>query len=143
MNVLTTKGRADRREFWVIATPVLTWNVVLIWGLYTFAPHGIGSIVEALAVLVFLMMIPDWLGIAVAARRLHDLNRSAFWIFGVGMLARIAQALYRAAPAGPGRYAVLVVSVMATGAVIAILGFRKGDATENLYGPVHPAPSVT
>ncbi len=136
MTLLRTKGRAGRREFWVVVTPVLAWNVVLIWGLYRFAPHGIGSIVEALAILVFLMMAPDWLGIAATARRLHDLNRSAFWIFGVGMLARVAQALYRAAPAGPGRYAVLVVSVLAAAAVIATLGFKKGDAMENRYGPV-------
>ncbi len=143
MKLLTTKGRADRREFWIIASPVLAWNVILIWGLYTFAPHGIGSIVEALVVLVLLMMVPDWLGIAVAARRLHDINRSAFWIFGIAMLARVAQALYRAAPVGPGRSAVLVVSVLATAAAIATLGFRKGDALENQYGPVYPEPSVT
>ncbi len=136
MNLLSTKGRAGRKEFWVILTPVLTWNFLLVWGLYTLAPHGIGSILEALAVLVFLMMAPDWLGIAVTARRLHDLGRSAFWIFGVGMLARGAQALYRVSPAGPGRYAVLVVSVLAAAVVIATLGFRKGDAMENQYGPV-------
>lgn len=59
-------GRADRPEFWYFAL----FQVVVL------AVLGIVSRpLEALASLAFLLP-----GLAVGARRLHDINRSAWWM---------------------------------------------------------------
>ncbi len=74
-------GRAARSEFWWYRL-----GVMLILAAVAIAVHG--SAVTDLVTLAFLL--PD---LAVATRRLHDLNRSGWWILlgftGFGLIALI------------------------------------------------------
>jgi len=137
--LLSFKGRAGRREFWVIVGPILVWNVALISALEAVAPHGIKNILAALLVLIFGMMAPDFLGVTAISRRLHDLNRSAWWIYGLGIVARLAQSTYKGSSDVVARTGVLILAVLLAGAAIGYLGLRKGDPGKNQFGP---APSA-
>jgi uncharacterized membrane protein YhaH (DUF805 family) len=133
--MFSTNGRASRREFWAVFLPVVLWNAVLIWLLETLAPHGIRSLLTGIAVLVFLMLPPDWLGIAVVVRRLHDLGRSGIWMVAFSVAARLGQHLYRGLDEGWPR--VLCAAAFVLGAVgfAGILGLRPGELADNRYGP--------
>ena len=133
--LLSLEGRASRREFWLVVGPVLLWNAGLIGALEVLAPDGVKALPAALAVLIFGMMAPDFLGIAAIARRLHDLGQSAMWICGAGLAVRIAQAAYRWIPAGLGRLVIIVAGTLAFGACIAWLGGKTGVPGPNEHGP--------
>jgi uncharacterized membrane protein YhaH (DUF805 family) len=135
MGKLSLKGRAGRREFWVIFAPVIAWNVGLIWALGVVAPTGIHSLFLALACLIFLIMAPDWLGVAVIVRRLHDLGRSVVWIVVAGFAARLAQALYKGLAEGWPRWLLISVAIGLACAAVAYLGLKPGASGANEYGP--------
>lgn len=90
-------GRARRKEYWMFQ---LFYNIFLILiglitgiGLYSYNTGespvlgpilmGIGSIV--LVIFVFGLMVPN---LAVTIRRLHDINKSGWWIL-VGLIPYI------------------------------------------------------
>lgn len=65
----TFKGRARRSEFW--------W-----WVLFSILTHIVAATIDggegfATSVVTFAFLIPEW---AVTVRRLHDTNRSGWWI---------------------------------------------------------------
>jgi len=72
-------GRASRSEFW--------WFQLFIWVIYAidatvqagFNPYGILPVIGFVLIGLFTLatIIP---GLAVAARRLHDLNYSGWWV---------------------------------------------------------------
>ena len=74
----TFHGRARRKEFWFFALFNFILNVVLLaidirWGQFSFTYNvGLFGGIYSLAVL-----LP---GLAVAVRRLHDTNRSGWWL---------------------------------------------------------------
>jgi uncharacterized membrane protein YhaH (DUF805 family) len=132
---LSLKGRANRKEFWAIFAPVLVWNLALIWMLEVIAPTGIHSLIPALACLVFLIMAPDWLGLAVIVRRLHDIGRSAIWIVVAGVAARLAQAVYKGLAEGWPHMLLVGLCVTLAGVAVLYLGLTPGTPTTNEYGP--------
>jgi uncharacterized membrane protein YhaH (DUF805 family) len=70
-----SSGRASRPEFWWFAlVQFLAWSVPLVLGGAILGLPGAGAV----ATLAYLgLFIP---GVAVAARRLHDTGRSAWWL---------------------------------------------------------------
>lgn len=98
-------GRADRREYWmfvlfnIIAAIILAIIDRLVWG---DGNMGVFGSLYSLAVLV-----PS---LAVAFRRLHDTNRSGWWIL-IGLIPII------------GTIVLIVFMVL------------PGDAGSNKYGP--------
>jgi uncharacterized membrane protein YhaH (DUF805 family) len=107
-NYFNFQGRADRTEYWswmIIRFAVLSGLVLL--GLVTviFADHGasgeafwvslnaLGWIVPSFVLFFLATLLPD---IAVSVRRLHDTDRSGWWLLwmniipGVGFILLIA-----------------------------------------------------
>ena len=71
-NYINFQGRAGRGEYWWFVLSTLV--IYLIFGLLT----RVSSIFTAIAFVFYLAIVLP--GIAVAARRLHDTDRSGAWI---------------------------------------------------------------
>lgn len=95
-------GRARRKEFWMFAL----WNF-----LFSIAVASLDSIVSAGGVLscsfALAMIVP---GVAVFFRRLHDIGKSAYWVF-------------------------IALIPLVGGVILLCFMVRKGDVGENAYGP--------
>jgi uncharacterized membrane protein YhaH (DUF805 family) len=126
-------GRSSRAEYWYFTA--LMWFVSLLIQLGRLA---LGEAVESVLIVVNALFglgtfIPS---LAVAVRRLHDINRSGFvvlkYIIGIAvMLALMPFALY---------FVPLFGFVLGLGAVALALKFLvlmviEGDRGPNLYGP--------
>lgn len=79
-NYAKFSGRARRAEYWWFALFVIIVSFVLgaieamIFGPGAFAPYGIGPIAGLFTLAI---LVPS---IALTFRRLHDLDRSAWWV---------------------------------------------------------------
>ncbi|PWC37392.1 DUF805 domain-containing protein [Azospirillum sp. TSO35-2] len=98
-------GRAARSEYWYwVLFTVLVSIATVILDLALFPDNDVSPL-NSIANLVFLL--PGW---AVSVRRLHDLDRSGWWL--------------------------LIVLVPLIGwIVLFVWAATKGDATENRFGP--------
>lgn len=144
-------GRSRRMEYWMWAVflvllYVAFWVVMAIigaGGIMTGNPRaalaagGMIFIVAALFLLIELALIIP--GIAVAVRRLHDTNRSGWWILspfvgyvlvwiGIGMAASGSAAGSALATIG-----MIIAAVM--GITLLVFMFLDGTQGPNRYGP--------
>ena len=97
-NYVTFSGRAARSEFWY-------------WALFAFLANIAAGIIDAglelgfIGVLVSLALLLP--GIAVAARRLHDLDRTGWWLLiaftGIGIILLIVWDCMKGTT-GPNRF---------------------------------------
>lgn len=65
-------GRARRAEFWGVQVAVAVCSAI--------ASRAVGTGPTAEAVLLAMAVLGTWATVAVTVRRLHDLNRSGWWI---------------------------------------------------------------
>ena len=104
----TFEGRASRREYWMFV--LFYWVVCIILGIFSFTLVKITDIDSISAVLsgifALSMLLPT---IAVGARRLHDVNKSGWYL----LIALIPLGIF----------------------YILWLACVAGDAGENMYGP--------
>jgi uncharacterized membrane protein YhaH (DUF805 family) len=88
-------GRASRSEYWYWTLFNVVVSVVT-WGLdYVLFPLSTWGPIETLSGLV--LLLPSW---AVSIRRLHDINRSGYWLLIVFTLVGIPLVLYWACKKG-------------------------------------------
>ena len=76
-------SRANRTEFlfWGIVFQGFCWIVALLAPQLTFPPTA-GKLLGLL--LLILLFVPVfWLGMTLSVRRLHDMNLSGWWLFGL------------------------------------------------------------
>ena len=130
-------GRAPRAEYWWYFLAVIVASIVAriidnILGMDLVAAYGPVSLILMLALLV-----P---GIAVTVRRLHDTNRSGWWI----LIALVPYGIMAVAAVGAlasGSMGALVgagmLSIIALCGAIALLVFMvlPGTPGDNRYGP--------
>lgn len=72
-------GRARRKEYWMF----VLFNIIIVFVLGII--EGLAGIVGPNLIYGLAIMIP---GIAVSVRRLHDTNRSGWWLF-IGLIPLI------------------------------------------------------
>jgi uncharacterized membrane protein YhaH (DUF805 family) len=101
-NYATFRGRAARSGYWywtLFAVLVTIGAGILDGGLFPNNPSGVLGPLVSLA-----LFLPS---LAVAARRLHDLDRTGWWILitftGIGIILLIVWDCTRGTP-GPNRY---------------------------------------
>lgn len=103
-NYVGFSGRASRREFWmfVLVNAIISFAISLVFG---FINRDISDLVQGLYILA--IIIPN---IALSFRRLHDINKSAWWY--------------------------LLILIPIVGAIILIVwAIKPGDTGPNQYGP--------
>ena len=141
-------GRSRRMEYWMFALFILLVWVVL--GGVFFAVIGSALLAGAGgspsglmaagggAMILLVIMLVVWLGLlipslAVGVRRLHDTERSGWWLGGYLIAVVVSNVLTRSAPGALSLIVALAVLVYA----VAILVFMCLDGTKgpNKYGP--------
>ena len=112
------QGRVNRAKFWLVH--VVMWVVILIVFSAILGSAAMSSDPQAalqsvgavgLIILLVVYILALWIGLAVAAKRWHDRNKSAWWI--------------------------LIVVVPVVGGLWYLIecGFLKGTTGPNKYGP--------
>jgi uncharacterized membrane protein YhaH (DUF805 family) len=73
--------------------------------------------------------------IAVAVRRLHDTNRTGFWLLAPAAVSIVWLGAFSAGAVAGIVYQILLLSVIATSIAIFVFWVLPGTDGENKYGP--------
>jgi uncharacterized membrane protein YhaH (DUF805 family) len=134
--LLSFRGRTSPLNYWRIWLGV-NLAIAVLWVVFIFVAMGAGEIAVAPVVLVVPLLIAS---AAVSVRRMHDRNKSAWWllVFWVVPIAGlvIAQLLTeKTGEGGPAAEAALLTSLACQLWAVIELGFRRGSPQANRFGP--------
>ena len=145
LSYFSFRARANRQRYWM--------TVLSIFGLFIVSVFVAGML--ALAPLLALVIIPVWLALFVAnlanaVRRLHDRNKSAWWLLlfmGVPTLFLLPASLANASSdPGAAAFGALCGLISLPFSIWAFveMGCLRGTAGPNKYGddPLQPAAEV-
>ena len=124
-------GRVNRAPWWIAGIVIYFILMVLFWvalGL-AFAGLGVPAVVLAAAMLLVLL----WVSLALGVKRLHDRDKSGWWLLLFYLAPALLHSAGRQAHSG-GWILTLIGFAMAIWALVE-LGFRRGTAGQNRYGP--------
>jgi uncharacterized membrane protein YhaH (DUF805 family) len=137
-------GRINRVKYW---RSVLVYiGATLMTAVILFTAAGIAA--PLFVIMVILVLVP-WLlwGLSFTTKRLHDRDKSAWWLVVFylvpGVLSQLAKATWFGGAAGM----VLHYILMLAGIALTIWGFAeigclRGTAGSNSYGPDPLAPGM-
>ena len=145
-------GRAPRPEYWWYVLAVIIVSVVAeildsIVGFDVVGPYGLFSLIVMLGLLV-----PN---IAVSVRRLHDTNRSGWWVllpiipyclglvFGGAALMSAAGGSPGGTMAGAGIAGIFMLIGLVCAIVLLVFMCLPGTPSDNRYGPNPCGDSAT
>ncbi len=148
-------GRSRRMEYWMfvlfqILLAVAFWVVLAIVGGGALMSGGDPSALAAAGGVVMIVSIVYGLvslalivpGIAVGVRRLHDTDRTGWWMLGpiAGYILMVVGGLMAAStPDNPGVGGILamvgMIMVVVLGLVLLVFMFLEGTRGPNKYGP--------
>lgn len=100
--LFTTRGRIDRSTYWT--------GSLFIWTTFYVLYHALQLIGDMATWIIYPLLF--WSLIATATKRLHDSNRTGFWIWSV------------------------LIPVLGPLVLIFLLGFKKGNVLANRFGAV-------
>lgn len=105
-NYCNFNGRASRSEYWFFA--LFNFIISFVLGFLTGLTGGAMFLTVLTYIISLALLLP---GLGLSVRRLHDINRSGWWVL-IGLIPIV-------------------------GAIILIIWFAKeSDPVENQYGPV-------
>jgi uncharacterized membrane protein YhaH (DUF805 family) len=138
--LFTFGGRLNRGKYWLgvlIVALVYVAAALVFWILYSILGETVGAVIGGIAAAAAFVAVL-WAGIAIAIKRLHDREKSGWWLLLFGLLPAI---LSGAGSALGGIGIVLSLASLA----ISIWGFveigcLKGTTGPNMYGP-DPLPA--
>lgn len=131
------EGRGNRLRYWL--TSLSIYGLLLATILVGFAIPIVGAVFIAVG-----MVLATWAGLAVAARRLHDRNKSVWWLlimYGpVLVLTALSEVASMSSPEAGAGFAVLSLPFSIW--TLVELGFLKGTSGPNRFGPdpLQPVP---
>jgi uncharacterized membrane protein YhaH (DUF805 family) len=129
------QGRLNRKPYWmtVIATMVII-IVLLLFALILIREHRFEFAGLTLALLVILYIPLIWIGLAIGAKRLHDRDKSAWWLLvfyaAPGILSTAGNRLEDV-----GFIILHVISFAISVWAFVELGCLRGTPGPNRYGP--------
>jgi uncharacterized membrane protein YhaH (DUF805 family) len=140
------RGRINRASYWLTTISVLIIGVVVVFvatfvALFAGGLDGAGGLVGAAAALLILYIPFLWAGLAIAAKRLHDRDKSAWWLLLFYVLPGVLQGISNQA-GGAGLVFYVASGVIAIW-VLVELGFLRGTVGPNRYGPDTVRTSLT
>jgi uncharacterized membrane protein YhaH (DUF805 family) len=125
-------GRLNRKPYWLTTLCIVLVLLVAMGGagLATGDFSGLG----VLLIIVVLAYIPLlWIGLAISAKRLHDRNKSAWWLVLFYLVPAVLQGIgEQLGTAG------IILTLAGLGISIWALveiGFLRGTVGPNQYGP--------
>jgi uncharacterized membrane protein YhaH (DUF805 family) len=142
LKYLSFQGRANRKRYWLTSFAIIGLIILgaLVVGLLSAMLRILGILAVPLLLVVFVAAL------AVGARRLHDRNKSAWWLLvfqGLPMLFSGLRALMvlggGSSAQGPSSLVALIGFCFSIWALVE-LGFLRGTAGPNRFGedPLSP-----
>jgi uncharacterized membrane protein YhaH (DUF805 family) len=129
------QGRLNRKPYWmtVIATMVAI-IVLLLFALILIREHRFEFAGLTLVLLVILYIPLIWIGLAIGAKRLHDRDKSAWWLLvfyaAPGILSSAGNRMEDV-----GFIILHIISFAISVWAFVELGCLRGTAGPNRYGP--------
>jgi uncharacterized membrane protein YhaH (DUF805 family) len=127
MLVFSFRGRINRMPYWLVSLGMLIVMAAV------FALVGISSVLQSPMLLLLLLIPSIWIGVALAVKRLHDRNKSAWWLVIFYLLPGILEGM--GGFAGDAAIVLLIASLALSIWALVELGFLRGTAGPNDYGP--------
>jgi len=142
LSYLSFRGRANRQRYWVTNVTLVVF--VFIAFILAFSAGAIAPAVGGVFALPILVLF--FASLAVSARRLHDRNKSAWWLILLWLVPTLISLLGAAAGEGGSEAASLIRVLGLPFSVWAFieLGCLKGTTGPNRYGddPLQPTAEV-
>jgi uncharacterized membrane protein YhaH (DUF805 family) len=114
--------------YWIVSVAVSV-AMAVVAALAAFGDFGLGLVASLMILLIPLI----WISFALRAKRLHDRNKSAWWLLIFYLLPAILDRVGEVA--GGIAIVFLVASFALTIWALIELGFRRGTSGPNDYGP--------
>lgn len=125
--LFTFEGRINRAKYWIAAI-VYTSMMIAVAGFGFFS--GFSMLFLVLTAIIFIAMIVS--GIAIGIKRLHDRDKSAWWLLVFYLVPPLLDGVGRTTGVSLFFGALsLAVSIW----MIVELGFLRGTSGPNQYGP--------
>jgi uncharacterized membrane protein YhaH (DUF805 family) len=123
-------GRINRAKYWLA---VLLWMIA--WGVALAILFAFGSsyFYPAIGLIILIGILGLVSGIAVGIKRLHDRNKSGWWLLLFYLLPAILQQI--APHVGPSGFIFSIAGFAISVWMIVELGCLRGTAGPNEYGP--------
>jgi uncharacterized membrane protein YhaH (DUF805 family) len=128
------QGRLNRQPYWLTSIAIVVLIIVLIaFALTMFGVHDFWAAGTTLALLVILYIPLLWVGLALGAKRLHDRDKSAWWL----ILFYLVPSLLSGAPnrIDGGGFILHLAGFAITVWAFVELGCLRGTVGPNRYGP--------
>jgi uncharacterized membrane protein YhaH (DUF805 family) len=129
------QGRLNRKPYWtMVITVAVVFILLLLLALAALREYGLEFLPLTIAILVLLYIPVIWIGLALGAKRLHDRDKSAWWLLVFYALPTI---LSTAADRMEDVEFILLHAASFGISVWAFveLGCLRGTAGPNRYGP--------
>ena len=129
------QGRLNRKPYWtVVITVTVVFILLLLLALAALREYGFEFLPVTIAILVLLYIPLIWIGLALGTKRLHDRDKSAWWLLVFYALPTI---LSTAADRMEDVEFILLHAVSFGISVWAFveLGCLRGTVGPNRYGP--------
>jgi uncharacterized membrane protein YhaH (DUF805 family) len=129
------QGRLNRKPYWtIVITVTVVFILLLLLALVALREYGLEFLPVTIAILVLLYIPLIWIGLALGAKRLHDRDKSAWWLLVFYALPTI---LSTAADRMEDAEFILLHAVSFGISVWAFveLGCLRGTVGPNRYGP--------
>ena len=127
------QGRINRQPYWLASLAIIIAMIILVGLISAFA--GVGALAGGVGIwlLVLALSIPlIWIGLALGVKRLHDRDKSAWWLLIFYLLPSVLQS---GGEAAGGLQVVLALAGFAVSIWgLVELGFLRGTAGANRYG---------
>ncbi len=142
LSYASISGRANRARYWLTALAAFAIMFVLVMIMAAIAP-GKGSPTSAggaiaITILILPVLYCVWVMFAAGLRRLHDLDKSAWWalpyFIGPTLIDAVAEFGIGRAATAP-YWAVKLAGMALSLWVLVEVGFFKGTAGPNRFGP--------
>jgi uncharacterized membrane protein YhaH (DUF805 family) len=141
LRVFAFSGRMPRRAYWMVLLSVMGLVLGGSLGLALLATAvpspGLLTAMSILAGLSVLAVL--WISLATTVKRLHDRDRSAWWIlvfvFAPSMLEGMSRASSRVDASGSGAMLLSLAGTAISIWAIIELGFLRGTVGDNRFGP--------
>jgi len=131
------QGRLNRQPYWLIGIAIAV--VITLVAIFVVASavleHEIEGLAFAILVIFGILCIPlIWIGFAIGAKRLHDRDKSAWWLLVFYVLPSIlSQISYHLGLMGGLVFSLASFGIAVWGLIE--LGFLRGTRGPNRYGP--------
>lgn len=133
------QGRLNRKPYWLTTLAMIAVFLVIILLVFALA-GGLGALagdasgLGAAFIVLLIIYIPLlWIGLALGAKRLHDRNKSGWWLLLFWILPGILQGLGEYA-GGLGIVLMIAAFAISIWGLVEI-GFLRGTVGPNQYGP--------